>query len=59
MWRPRQKNKGYDIDQMAISGGSASRCLAMLYVCRDADTAPVPVKMVFEAVGSSSFYPED
>ncbi len=50
---------GYHIDQMAVSGGSAGHCLAMLYAYRDADTAPVPVKMVFGAVGPSSFYPED
>lgn len=50
---------GYPIDEMAISGGSAGGCLALLYAYRDADTSPVPVKMVFEAVGPSSFYPED
>ncbi len=50
---------GYHIDQMALSGGSAGHCLAMLYAYRDADTAPVPVRMVFGAVGPSSFYPED
>lgn len=50
---------GYHIDKMAISGGSAGGCLALLYAYRDKDTSPVPVKMVFEAVGPSSFYPED
>lgn len=50
---------GYPIDEMAISGGSAGHCLAMLYAYRDADTSPVPVRMVFGAVGPSSFYPED
>lgn len=50
---------GYHIDEMAISGGSAGHCLAMLYAYRDADSSPVPVKMVFGAVGPSSFYPED
>lgn len=50
---------GYHIDEMAISGGSAGGCLALLYAYRDAKTSPVPVKMVFEAVGPSSFYPED
>lgn len=50
---------GYHIDEMAVSGGSAGGCLALLYAYRDADTSPVPVKMVFEAVGPSSFYPED
>ena len=50
---------GYKIDEMVISGGSAGHCLAMLYAYRDADTSPVPVRMVFGAVGPSSFYPED
>ena len=50
---------GYPIDEMAISGGSAGHCLAMLYAYRDADTSPVPVRMVFGAVGPSCFYPED
>lgn len=50
---------GYHIDEMAISGGSAGCCLALLYAYRDAKTSPVPVKMVFGAVGPSSFYPED
>ncbi len=50
---------GYPIDEMAISGGSAGGCLALLYAYRDADTSPVPVKMVFEAVGPSCFYPKD
>lgn len=50
---------GYPINEMAIAGGSAGHCLAMLYAYRDADDAPVPVKLVFGAVGPSSFYPED
>lgn len=50
---------GYHIDEMAISVGSAGGCLALLYAYRDAKTSPVPVKMVFEAVGPSCFYPED
>lgn len=50
---------GYHIDEMAISGGSAGGCLALLYAYRDCYTSPVPVKMVFEGVGPSSFYPED
>ena len=44
---------------MSISGGSAGCCLALLYAYRDAETSPVPVKMVFGAAGPSSFYPED
>lgn len=50
---------GYHIDEMAIAGGSAGGTLALLYAYRDAESSPVPVKMVFEAVGPSSFYPED
>lgn len=50
---------GYHIDEMTISGGSAGHCLAMIYAYRDADTSPVPVRMVFGAVGPSCFYPED
>ena len=50
---------GYHIDAMSIGGGSAGGCHALLYAYRDAKTSPVPVKMVFEAVGPSSFYPED
>ncbi len=53
------KKKGYNIDKMAMAGGSAGGCLALLYAYRDCDDAPVPVKMVFEGVGPSSFYPED
>ena len=50
---------GYHLDKMAISGGSAGGTLALLYAYRDADTSPVPVKMVFESVGPASFYHED
>lgn len=53
------ENSGYHIDRMAMAGGSAGGCLALLYAYRDASEAPVPVKMVFEGVGPSSFYPED
>lgn len=50
---------GYNLDRMAISGGSAGGTLALLYAYRDAETSPIPVKMVFEMVGPPSFYPED
>lgn len=50
---------GYHIDSMAISGGSAGGTLAMIYAYRDAADSPVPVKMMFEAVGPSSFYRSD
>lgn len=50
---------GYRLDKMAMAGGSAGGTLAMLYAYRDAETSPIPVKMLFEAVGPSSFYAED
>lgn len=53
------KKLGYNIDRMAMSGGSAGGCLALIYAYRDAKDSPVPVRMVFEGVGPSGFYPED
>lgn len=53
------EKQGYNINEMAIGGGSAGHALAMLYAYRDADTSPVPVKLLFGAVGPSSFYTED
>lgn len=53
------KKLGYNINEMAISGGSAGGTLAMLYAYRDSETSPVPVKLMFEMVGPSSFYTED
>ena len=50
---------GCHIDKMAMAGGSAGHALAMLYAYRDAGTSPVPVKLVFGAVGPSCFYLED
>lgn len=50
---------GYPVNEMAIGGGSAGGCLALLYAYRDTAESPVPVRFVFEAVGPSSFYPED
>ena len=50
---------GYHLDRMAISGGSAGGCLALIYAYRDADTSPLPVKLVFEAVGPADFHQED
>lgn len=50
---------GYHINEMGIAGGSAGHALAMIYAYRDAKEAPVPVKLLFGAVGSSSFYAED
>lgn len=50
---------GYPISQMAVSGGSAGGALAMLYAYRDAKEAPVPVRLMFEMVGPSSYYRKD
>ena len=50
---------GYHLDRMAVAGGSAGHALAMLYAYRDAEASPLPVRMVFGAVGPSCFYLED
>jgi len=44
---------------MGIAGGSAGHALAMIYAYRYYKESPVPVKLTFGAVGSSSFYAED
>lgn len=53
------KKLGYNVDGIAMSGGSAGGTLAMLYAYRDANESPVPVKFMFEMVGPSSFFVED
>lgn len=53
------EKEGYKIDGIAMSGGSAGGCLALIYAYRDKGVNDIPVKMVFEAVGPSSLYPED
>ena len=53
------KKLGYNLNEMAISGGSAGGTLAMLYAYRDAEESPIPVKMMFEMVGPPSFFAED
>ncbi len=53
------KKLGYNITEITMSGGSVGGCLAMLYAYRDAAESPVPVKLLFEMVGPSSFYAED
>ena len=53
------KKLGYNLNEMAISGGSAGGTLAMLYAYRDVEQSPIPVKMMFEMVGPSSFFAED
>ena len=50
---------GYPIDKMAVAGGSAGHCLAMIYAYRDGAEAPVPVVLTFGGVGPSSFRRED
>lgn len=50
---------GYKLDRMAIAGGSAGGCLALIYGYHDADESPLPVRMVFEAVGPASFHHQD
>ena len=50
---------GYPIDTMAVAGGSAGHCLAMIYAYRDGAEAPAPVVFTFGGVGPSSFYQED
>ena len=50
---------GYHIDKIAMAGGSAGHCLAMIYTYRDGAEAPVPVVLTFGAVGPSCFYQED
>ena len=50
---------GYQLDKMAIAGGSAGGTLALIYAYRDADTSPIPVTMLFEMVGPASFYYKD
>ncbi len=49
----------FHISEMAIGGGSAGHTLAMIYAYRDVGPSPVPVKLLFGAVGPSSFYTED
>lgn len=53
------KKLGYEINGIAMSGGSAGGALAMLYAYRDANDSPVPVKLMFEMVGPSSYFVED
>ena len=50
---------GYHVDKLAMAGGSAGHCLAMIYTYRDGAQAPVPVVLTFGAVGPSCFYQED
>lgn len=51
--------QGYNITEMTMSGGSAGGTLAMIYAYRDSEQSPVPIKLMFQMVGPSSFYAED
>lgn len=53
------EERGYHVDRMAVAGGSAGGCLALIYAYRDGAQAPVPLTMVFEAVGPASMHRED
>lgn len=50
---------GYKINGITMSGGSAGGALAMIYAYRDAEESTVPVKLLFEMVGPSSYFRED
>lgn len=50
---------GYELDAMAVAGGSAGGALAMIYAYRDAATSPIPVACVIQMVGPGSFDPAD
>ncbi|MDO5628072.1 MAG: alpha/beta hydrolase [Mobilicoccus sp.] len=51
------QSRGYDVDGLAMGGGSAGGALAMIYAYRDAHQAPVPVEAVIQMVGPASFDP--
>lgn len=46
---------GYKLDRMAIAGGSAGGCLALIYAYRDADTSPLPVKWYLKQSAPAAF----
>jgi Esterase/lipase len=49
---------GYKIDCMAVSGVYGGGTLALLYASMSPEKSPVPVKLVFEQTGPTSFNPE-
>jgi acetyl esterase/lipase len=49
--------RGYNVDAMAVAGGSAGGTLAMIFAYRDAAESPIPVKAVISMVGPGSFEP--
>ncbi len=46
---------GYDVTEMATTGGSAGGALAMLYAYRYGSESPIPVKFVFQQTGPAAF----
>lgn len=50
--------RGYNITEMATTGGSAGGCLAMLVAFREPEALPVPIRFVFEQTGPASFEPD-
>lgn len=50
---------GYNVTEMAMAGGSAGACLAMIYTYRDGAEALVPIRMLYQMVGPSSYFRED
>lgn len=51
----KAKELGYNVDRMAMAGGSAGGGLAALYTYRDGKDAPVPIKFLWATVFPSSF----
>lgn len=49
---------GFNLTEMATTGGSAGGCLALLYAYRNPETSPLPVKFVFEQTGPVLFEPD-
>jgi acetyl esterase/lipase len=49
--------RGYQLDEMIVAGGSAGGALAMIYAYRDYATSPLTVKAVVQMVGPGSFEP--
>ncbi len=45
------------INEMAITGGSAGGCLAMLYAYKYREESPIPIKFVFQQTGPAYFDP--
>lgn len=48
---------GYNLNSMAVAGGSAGGTLAMIFAYRDAETSPIPVKLIFQMVWPAGFEP--